>query len=91
MREVRVKFGVNVFYHKEPGPLPSGTTAQAPHFLRYPPYWLRKILSHFRIDYCRECSADGWDADWGGVFVCPKCRGRGIKRYNEEEWKKVIE
>ncbi len=28
---------------------------------------------------CMSCDGDGWDADWGGVFICPKCEGTGVQ------------
>lgn len=27
---------------------------------------------------CPGCGGDGWDADCGGVFICPKCNGTGV-------------
>lgn len=26
---------------------------------------------------CSNCGGDGWDADWGGAFTCPRCGGGG--------------
>ena len=26
---------------------------------------------------CRTCGGRGWDADWGGPYVCTNCEGTG--------------
>lgn len=32
---------------------------------------------------CKACSGKGWDADWGGPYICDECGGTGKQREKE--------
>ena len=75
----RIQYGVGVLYdefHGRAGTLPSKTTNSIPS-------WLIsnegiRMLNKLGYDLCHNCSGDGWDADCGGLFICPECKGRGV-------------
>jgi DnaJ-class molecular chaperone len=29
---------------------------------------------------CNDCDGDGWDANAGGCYICPRCKGTGVVR-----------
>lgn len=78
-----VTYGVGVLYHPS-GPLPSGTTNVLPHWLLWTNEGIKllELLGYIR---CPQCNADGWDADWGGVFLCSTCNGRGAIKKEVKE------
>ena len=60
------------------GSLPSKTTNSIPSFI-ISNEGLR-ALRHLGYDLCRRCNGDGWDAGPGGIYVCPRCEGKGIAK-----------
>lgn len=79
--EPRIKFGVGTLYdsfYGRSGTLPSKTTNSIPG-------WVIsnngiRILGRLGYDLCHNCSGDGWDADCGGLFICPNCGGKGVQK-----------
>lgn len=86
--EPEVNYGVGVLYQSS-GPLPSGTNRQLPHWLLWTNEGI-KVLEQLGYQRCQQCNGDGWDADWGGIFICGTCKGRGaIKMPTDIDYSQV--
>lgn len=41
-------------------------------------FWDNKNEAKYKgPDGCSRCGGFGWDADWGGPYECPACKGSG--------------
>jgi len=80
----QIKYDVGVLFDElygRSGTLPSHTTTSIDSFV-ISNEGIRALHGN-GYDLCHNCNGDGWDADCGGCFICPNCKGTGIIAFKE--------